>query len=309
MTFSKLAAITALAATIAMSPSVSFAKENGKGNDRGADKVLQKESCFHAYGHLIAPGWIKLNGAVTAADMSGRCHIPNGIANKFQNEDRTHDDRDNENRNNEDRDAHDTLAPVISAIVTQTTGSAAEIRWSTNERSDAKIFVSTSTPASKTASTTRIAVRNEMTKNHDVTISNLSASTTYYALIEVRDNAGNATTSGQFSFTTQASSTVSDTRAPVMTSLYATVASTSAKVFWNTNEAATTRVYFSATNPVNVNSTSTARVDNASLVTNHEIALSGLSTSTKYYMVAESKDAAGNTRTTTQFSITTALGL
>ncbi len=292
----------ALGAVIAISPSVGFAKENDKNN---GNKGKNKQSCARAYGHLIAPGWIKMNGGVSA-DAADRCHIPKGIAKKLVN---WHNDNDNNGNGNDDDDSDDTTAPIISSIETSTTRNSAVIRWETNEDTTTKVYVSTTSPVSKTATGTQVITRRGMTETHAVTVPNLSATTTYYVLIEAKDDNGNVSTSNQFSFVTKGSSTSTDIRAPFITNLFSTVASTSARIFWDTNESATTRVYYSTTSPVVTSSTSTAYVENTSLVTDHEIMVSGLSTSTRYYMVAESRDSSGNVRTSSQFRITTDLGL
>ena len=83
----------------------------------------------------------------------------------------------------------------------------------------------------------------------------------------------------------------------------------SSGIGWRTNEPATSKVFYSATSPVSVAATATASVSSSDLTSIHFVLVPSLSTSTKYYFVAESKDAAGNKRTTAEFSATTALGL
>ena len=91
---------------------------------------------------------------------------------------------------------------------------------------------------------------------------------------------------------------VSDTTAPIISAVNVTnIASTTVTLSWQTNEAATSKIYYATTTPVILGSALT--VSNNSLVTNHSLNLSGLIASTTYRYVLESKDAIGNTTTTT----------
>lgn len=90
-----------------------------------------------------------------------------------------------------------------------------------------------------------------------------------------------------------------DTIAPSISSLaVSNIASTTATISWTTNEAATGKVYYSITAPLNLGTASTT--SDSALITSHQLNLSLLSASTTYYYVAESKDAANNTATSSQ---------
>lgn len=250
-------------------------------NNRG-----KSTSCFKAWGHLVAAGWIKKNGALTLPE---NCVIPFGISKKFSG-------------NNNNGTTTDTVAPALSNIVTTSTQTGATIKWTTNEISNSVVYISTSTPVS----TTTAAVTNtSLVKNHTLTVSGLASSTIYYAVVTSKDAAGNVGTSGVVSFTTLAPAP--DTTAPTISGVIATVASTTINGWWTTNEPATTRIYYSTTTPINVLTSSF--VENNTLVTSHALTVPNLATSTLYYLIFESKDAAGNTQRTDQFSVTTASGL
>lgn len=89
-----------------------------------------------------------------------------------------------------------------------------------------------------------------------------------------------------------------DITPPVNSSVSVTnIATTTATISWQTNEAATSKIYYGTATPVNLLSALT--VSNSSLVTSHVLGLTGLTASTTYYYVLESKDAIGNTTTTT----------
>ena len=56
---------------------------------------------------------------------------------------------------------------------------------------------------------------------------------------------------------------------------------------------------------INITASSTSFVSDSSLVANHNLMISGLATSTTYRLKTESRDATGNTATSTEFSLTT----
>lgn len=93
-----------------------------------------------------------------------------------------------------------------------------------------------------------------------------------------------------------------DTTAPVISSVSATsTASTTATVSWTTNEAASSKVSYGTITPLSLTATSTLMVSNASMVTSHSLGLTGLTASTTtYYYVVESTDAASNKATSTE---------
>ncbi len=97
---------------------------------------------------------------------------------------------------------------------------------------------------------------------------------------------------------------VSDTTPPVISSVAGSgIASTTATVGWTTNEQSSSKVYFGTTTPLSL---STAGFfTNSALVTTHSLGLVGLTASTTCYFVAESKDAANNTATSSEQSFTT----
>lgn len=97
---------------------------------------------------------------------------------------------------------------------------------------------------------------------------------------------------------------VADTTAPVISAISTSnMSSTTAMISWQTNEVATSKIYFGTTTPVNLGTASA--VSNNSLVINHSLGLTGLASSTIYYYVLESKDMALNTATTTTQSFVT----
>ncbi len=96
-----------------------------------------------------------------------------------------------------------------------------------------------------------------------------------------------------------------DTTAPAISALSITPASTTATVIWTTNESASSRVWYGTSTPLTI-ANPTLSVFNSTLTLAHSLSLSGLTASTTYYVVVESKDAAGNTATSSQSSFVTA---
>ena len=196
----------------------------------------------------------------------------------------------------------DKTAPVISnATTTNTTYNSTHVTWTTNENSDSKVWYAATTPISATGSTPTVSSP-ILVKSHDLTIAGLSASTTYYYLVQSNDASGNIGTSTEQSFTTLP--VPADITAPVISGVSATsTATTTASVTWTTNEPADSTVWYATSTPV---STATASsTSSAALVTGHSIDLSELSASTLYYYFVGSKDSALNTATSTESSFTT----
>ncbi len=111
-----------------------------------------------------------------------------------------------------------------------------------------------------------------------------------------RDAAAHATTSTPVSVTV-------DNTAPVISALTSSnVTATTATITWTTNEAATSQVDYGTTT-----SYGQSTPLNATLVTPHSVALSGLSASTLYHYRARSKDAVGTERVSADATLTTAV--
>src|SRR3989344_146613 len=195
----------------------------------------------------------------------------------------------------------DTTAPVISgASATNTTYNSTHIVWITNENANDKVWYSTSTPVVATSSTPSVSSATLIT-SHDMTLTGLSASTTYYYLIQSSDASGNIGTSTEQSFTTLVAP---DTTVPVTSGISATsTASTTTSIVWTTDELADSAVWYATSTPVSAATASST--SSASSTMSHNISLSGLNASTLYYYFVGSKDSALNTATSTESSFTT----
>ncbi len=287
---------TGSTATSTASSSITWIK-NKKGEDRRPCAIVPP-------GHLIAPGWLKKHKGEDRQIVPECQKIPRGIHELME---RDHDD-DNDDDDNGFHNGTttppiaDTTAPVISSISTSgISTTTVSINWLTSELATSKVYFGTTTPVNLASST--VVNSNSLVSGHTMNLTALTPSTTYYFVVESKDASLNTSTSSTLSFVTSAVP-VADTTAPVISSIgISNVSSTTAMVSWITNEAATSKLYYATSTPVNL---STAlSISNSSLVTNHILNLAGLTASTTYYYVLESADAAANIATTSAQSFGT----
>ncbi len=190
----------------------------------------------------------------------------------------------------------DTTAPSLSNIsATGITINGATITWNTNESATTQVEYGTTTSygSQSTLNTT-------LSTGHSVLLSSLQSGMLYNFRVMSKDAAGNTATSGNMTFTTGAL----DVTGPVISNiLINNIAATSATVSWNTNEQAFSKIYFATSSPVNLATASS--LTNASSALSHSFNLTGLSASSTYYVILESKDASNNVSTSSQQSFLT----
>lgn len=231
-------------------------------------------------GHLIAPGWLKKNNGVVP--VIPPCQIlPPGISNQINGTPTT---------------TPDTTKPVISGIGATVTTTGATITWATNEAADTQVKYGTTTAYGSMST-----LNTSLVTAHSVVLSGLDASKLYHYVVMSKDAAGNMATSSDYTFTTA----TPDTSRPTLSGVNVSVGGSTAGLTWTTNESSTSKAYYGTTTPLSLTSTHTGTLENTNLVTSHALNLTGLSTSTTYYFVLESKDASNNTGTSTQSMFTT----
>ncbi|WP_297363875.1 NAD(P)H-dependent oxidoreductase subunit E, partial [Thauera sp.] len=121
----------------------------------------------------------------------------------------------------------------------------------------------------------------------------------YYRVLS-RDAAGNLAISGDFTFITLAL----DALPPVISNVTSgNIASSSAQINWNTDEASTSQVEYGLTS-----SYGNVSPLNPALVTAHSVTLTGLNANTTYHYRVLSEDASGNLETSGNFTFTTSDG-
>lgn len=116
----------------------------------------------------------------------------------------------------------DTTAPTISSLsVSGVSTSSATITWTTNEAATSQVKYGTSAGSLSSQTT---ATSSTVT-SHSVTLSGLSAGTTYYLQAVSADAAGNSATSSQTSFSTEAAATSATPEPPAPPSTPTTTSS------------------------------------------------------------------------------------
>lgn len=99
--------------------------------------------------------------------------------------------------------------------------------------------------------------------------------------------------------------TTPDTTAPTISAIAtSSITASTSVIMWTTNEPSNSTIWYGTTSPIIASSPTLSSTD-VSLVTAHNIMLSGLSASTTQYFVVESKDAAGNSATSSTQSFLT----
>jgi acid phosphatase family membrane protein YuiD len=101
-------------------------------------------------------------------------------------------------------------APSINSVIVSTTNNSATIGWNTNENASAVVYYSPSPiPMTEGSATTRaliggssILANTDMRSSHSAVIPSLSANTTYYYVLYVRDINGNESISWPETFRT-----------------------------------------------------------------------------------------------------------
>lgn len=194
----------------------------------------------------------------------------------------------------------DTVAPIITAISIGNIGtSTATISWTTNEAAKSKVYYGTTTPLNTSTALNKSDAT--LVVSHSMILTGLTPNTMHFFRVESTDASNNTTLASETSFTTAALPV--DTTGPVISAVSAAPASTTARITWTTDELSKSKVYYGTTTPLSLVSANNAT--DVSLVTSHTIDLTSLATSTTFFYVVESKDAANNVSTSTESSFVT----
>jgi len=177
----------------------------------------------------------------------------------------------------------DTTPPTISDIAaTGVTATTANICWSTDEPATGQVEYGLTTSYGSTTT-----LDEDLVTSHSVSLSGLTAGTTYHYRVKSKDATGNEAVSVDHTFTT---ALAVDTTPPAISGVSASDITTStATITWTTDEPATSQVEHGLTPAYGESSA----VD-PSLVDAHSVMLSGLTPNTTYHYRVKSKDAPGN---------------
>ena len=297
---------TALAAAIALSPVLTLANENNSGNNSEKNHDVRVQA-----GLNVQLG--NRNGEKNDEKKEEKKEIKNEIKDIKQEVKKDGFNWGFFNRFswiwnwfNHGSSTHatstpDTVAPVIRDLSVNARMTDAMVSWKTNENADSAVYFGTSSATTASTSASSV-VSASLVKDHRLSLANLSASTTYYVVVKSKDAAGNVVVSNQISFTTDKNG---DSVAPVISNTVYTVSTSSINIKWVTNEPAYSKVFYSRTSPVDMNASTSLSVSDGTKKTNHSITLNGLASSTLYYAVIQSTDAAGNVGTSGEVHVTT----
>jgi len=191
---------------------------------------------------------------------------------------------------------------VLSTIVATPIATSTTITWVTDEMADSVVKFATTSPVVGAVGM-RLVENVSDVLGHSLTLTDLSASTTYYFVVVSTDPSGNTATSTEGTFLTH-EIIVADQTAPVISAVSATTSSTTATVIWTTDELATSLLKYATSSPV-LSAGEVFTEENVSLTLSHNLNLTGLVASTTYYYLPISVDGSGNTATGTEAMITT----
>jgi hypothetical protein len=201
---------------------------------------------------------------------------------------RSTDAAGNEATDNNDGDFYvftpiaDAIGPEVSALDDIISMNSFRVVWTTNELADSQVEYGASD--SYGSSTTLAAT---LVLDHSVTVSSLTAATTYHYRIRTRDVTGNITIGSDRVVTTAAQA---DNTPPVITSPAASsITRTTAVISWTTDEESDSEVQYGP------NLTYGYSAENANdNTTDHAVTISGLTPGTIYYFKVISTDGSGN---------------
>lgn len=181
----------------------------------------------------------------------------------------------------------DAAGPIISAVASSTSATAATTTWTTDEVSHSRLMYGTAAGTYTASSTDATLVT-----SHTRTVTGLSADTVYYFIVISADALGNTSTSSEYTFKTP------DITPPVISSIATSTGSTTATVSWSTNETAASSIAYGLTTSYGANSTSSA-------TSTHSVSLSGLTSGTTYHFRVLAIDTSTNIATSADYTFTT----
>jgi len=227
--------------------------------------------------HTISVGGPAVQAHLAHGDTLGRC----------DDEVKGSDDKDNED---EDDDEDVTDLTISDVSVRRITESGATITWETGEDADSTVWFATSSGFAIDAAVVQMKMSSSEVEEHQIRLADLNPGTTYYFRVGSEDTSGDDVVSNEFSFTTLA-----DTEVPEISDLEAKdIATTTATIAWETDEAADSVVWYGASSNFNTDDDGVLRAESALFTTSHTVSLSGLTASTTYYYMVSSTDTDGN---------------
>ena len=181
----------------------------------------------------------------------------------------------------------DTTPPSMSSVgVLVTWPSSATVTWTTNEPAVSEVQYGT-TAAYGSSEPAIPFTQDSYVLNHGINLTDMTASATYHYQVRSIDRCGNEAVSGDYVFSVPSAP---DTAPPTISGMsVSSLSSSTATFMWMTDEDATSEVEYGTTTSYGLSSTL-----DGSLVTTHQVTLTGLTSGTAYHYRAKSRDACGN---------------
>jgi hypothetical protein len=190
-----------------------------------------------------------------------------------------------------------TPPPVISNVTaTGITSSSATITWTTDQASSSQVNYGTTTSYGSSS-----ALNTALVTSHSVTLTGLTAGTTYYFDVFSANGSNVSVVSTNQSFTTTAA-----VSGPVISNVATSaITSTSVTITWMTDQASSSLVNYGTTTGYGSSS-----APNTNLVTSHSVTLTGLTAGTTYDfdVVSANSSSVSSTSTNSTFATTAATG-
>ncbi len=188
LTLPLLVAVVMLSFPLASSANSHMNRDEDTREERKENK--NEKHCLKGFGHLISKGFKKNKGEVKIEDF---CFVPKGILKKLRLDHSTSSPF-----------ILDLKKPRISDISATSSTSTINVSWQTNENTTSRLYYSTSlTGLNLHATSTNFLDNSTLKTDHAFSLGSLTASTTYYLLIEAKDASGNRNLSPVFYSTTK----------------------------------------------------------------------------------------------------------
>jgi phosphodiesterase/alkaline phosphatase D-like protein len=191
--------------------------------------------------------------------------------------------------------ASSTGAPVISSVASAVSGTSATITWITDQPSSSLVnYGTTVSYGSSSPATAALAT------SHSVTLSGLTAGATYNFQVISANAAGTAAASANYTLSVPAASTPSEPAPYVGYVAFWGITSSGITISWSTDKLATTQLAYGTASTLGQ-----LTQLNSTLVLSHGVVLTGLTSGTTYYFVAQSADSNGVTGYSQTYTFTT----
>lgn len=195
----------------------------------------------------------------------------------------------------------DVQVPEIVSLTEETTDTTADIDVTFDEPATVTLLVSTVDGFEGTEADVMQFDQTELATMHEFVLSGLPADTEFFFRLSYSDEAGNATVSEQMMFTTE----VTDTTGPVISNLSGEATETTITGAFTTDEPARATIYTATNSGFAVDDDGVIVTESTEFMTEHELTVTGLFTTTDYYHIVAVEDESGNVTMTDEIEFGT----